>query len=992
MVTKILGVFFLIFQVKSNVSLSFASRCLDSCFSAWFAFVSLLRSKRFRYVFLLLVVFLFSFPQVFSYQEDYKVFTSGISTALVGGAITQNTLIIQNTGTVDSVYYLSLGGNAASFATLSEPMVTAKPGKTATVYLFFNPPSATEGTYQLTLTITTDFETTKVFSFPLTVSKGSPILVDFPYPSYENLPCSDTLYSLTIKNPNPYDDVYDIGIDGFTKDEYSLSASTLMIPAHSQTDVVFVLRPLCSRYGDLPGRVKIVSRTTKDTYFAPFLLHVRQEYDFSITPGSFRKAPESPFLVASFLATDWHQPYQACKEEGIRIPIKIENVMHFGNRYELSLPARSWLGITNTSIYVPAHDARIVELYVRNPSPGTYSIPIKATAMLGNVVQEKTLLVEVVACYQWDVVFDNFLSPVCEDYDDLSFTLTNKGSKDLTLGLEGEHLILQQDVVYLPAYEKKTITAEFYPVNASGTYSFSLLTFVLDTEDYAQNLTGSVTIVKEPECVVLDAEAFVKTNYYHHTTYDFVVWHKGITEAEYHAYVLTNHSWISLSPTSFTLGPGKRYHLPISVSAPADVPEGKYEFLLHISPITSEERFVFPGIVVLKHPSLFEQAWFWLNMNKVLGFMLLLFFLLLLLLLFLLLRWLFRTLRKTRKQQKQQEKVVSRKRAEQRKDKRKTSRTELWKALLGLLLLLFLIFLILVLLYVKGCVGEHEPAQPGEEDGEGIIIANDTSFFQTTTTTTTTLRLQEPVRNNTDAGNQTPEDGRISEDDQGSGASFLASLREIFKKVAGWFSAKSTEQDSLASSDDDNQTAVFIDNQTQGIVQEITSTTTTTVFSLEDLTLVEAVALSQEREDETILLDYLAKKDLTQERIFQIWAKNTNATFVLDEYFFDPDHDPLYYTYSLPQHVQVRLDQGVVTFIPPKDWKGVDEIVFKADDGKGGVSLSPTIYLIVTEPLHVQKLAASEFFSKYGWYLATAVLLGLFAVLFILAFSKKERA
>jgi hypothetical protein len=73
--------------------------------------------------------------------------------------------------------------------------------------------------------------------------------------------------------------------------------------------------------------------------------------------------------------------------------------------------------------------------------------------------------------------------------------------------------------------------------------------------------------------------------------------------------------------------------------------------------------------------------------------------------------------------------------------------------------------------------------------------------------------------------------------------------------------------------------------------------------------------------------------------IFMTEDEALEPAFNLDEFFHDPDHDALYYSYG-NQHVNVVIGNEyphMVSIIPPLDWHGTDTITFRANDPTGAL-------------------------------------------------------
>ena len=77
--------------------------------------------------------------------------------------------------------------------------------------------------------------------------------------------------------------------------------------------------------------------------------------------------------------------------------------------------------------------------------------------------------------------------------------------------------------------------------------------------------------------------------------------------------------------------------------------------------------------------------------------------------------------------------------------------------------------------------------------------------------------------------------------------------------------------------------------------------------------------------------------------------KNGKVFIDLNKHFKDIDNDELTYSVSPMENVDTLLKDGVVTFLPKKDFVGNDLVTFTADDGKDGVTTSPEITVKVLD-------------------------------------------
>ncbi len=90
------------------------------------------------------------------------------------------------------------------------------------------------------------------------------------------------------------------------------------------------------------------------------------------------------------------------------------------------------------------------------------------------------------------------------------------------------------------------------------------------------------------------------------------------------------------------------------------------------------------------------------------------------------------------------------------------------------------------------------------------------------------------------------------------------------------------------------------------------------------------------------------------------WDEDTvwpNA-FDLDNYFYDPEDDPITYNVTGNSTINVLINSQThtVSFSQPADWFGSEEVFFTADDGNGGVTNSNIVNLTVEDVFDFPKV------------------------------------
>ena len=111
--------------------------------------------------------------------------------------------------------------------------------------------------------------------------------------------------------------------------------------------------------------------------------------------------------------------------------------------------------------------------------------------------------------------------------------------------------------------------------------------------------------------------------------------------------------------------------------------------------------------------------------------------------------------------------------------------------------------------------------------------------------------------------------------------------------------------------------------------------------------------------------------------------EDTRFKLDLSDWFYDPDNDELQYSASEVDNLNLKKSGSLVTLTPEKNWYGTEEIVFYADDGKGGTAESRKFYIHV---LDKKEFFVQDFVLDYHIYLFIAVGLILLLIILFLVF------
>ncbi|MBW3019517.1 PGF-pre-PGF domain-containing protein, partial [Candidatus Woesearchaeota archaeon] len=83
----------------------------------------------------------------------------------------------------------------------------------------------------------------------------------------------------------------------------------------------------------------------------------------------------------------------------------------------------------------------------------------------------------------------------------------------------------------------------------------------------------------------------------------------------------------------------------------------------------------------------------------------------------------------------------------------------------------------------------------------------------------------------------------------------------------------------------------------------------------------------------------------------QEWKQDTQHTINLNKYFSDPDKDPLVFSSSPLENIDITLNNGIALLMPKKGWIGTEQVIFTADDGRNLSVESNEVQLRVSKKL-----------------------------------------
>ncbi|MEM4366437.1 MAG: hypothetical protein QXN46_02500 [Candidatus Woesearchaeota archaeon] len=98
----------------------------------------------------------------------------------------------------------------------------------------------------------------------------------------------------------------------------------------------------------------------------------------------------------------------------------------------------------------------------------------------------------------------------------------------------------------------------------------------------------------------------------------------------------------------------------------------------------------------------------------------------------------------------------------------------------------------------------------------------------------------------------------------------------------------------------------------------------------------------------------------------QTWPEDSITVINLTKYFKDPDGDQLTFSHTPLQHISIEITDGIANLIPEANWHGAEDVIFVAEDGKGGAIRSNAVRLTVLPKPELVPRPVELFFK--GWF------------------------
>ena len=498
-----------------------------------------------------------------AYQEDFEAFGAKKDINVCSCDLNTDSITLQNTGDVTSVYSLYNTGEVSNWVNMAPQVISLEPGEIKQVDRFIKVPCKKTGEYEFNTTIKTLFETEKVLEQKLTIQNCENVMINPHFTdTLSGCPCTPMQYSFDVINTGNHIETYEISVEPYS-DGISMSADLIVLePGEKQTIDVFINLE-CGQYGLKDFTFNAFAQGTGILGQTDFSLDIQKCYDFDI------------------LAAD---DYIVCQGVPNIIPIQIENKASVANDFiidaQASKGSNDWIQIETPTLSAWSRETVNSSILVTPPveTERTYSLTLNSLATRGEESRTKEIGIETEKCYDYELTEADYTmdSIACEEKNH-EFTLMNIGSRETTytIDLEGnDWLTTQNNQVKLGAGEQSTIIIKGNSPCETGDYLENIYVTIDDiNQTFLEEKTFSIK--SKEDAFLLDISNPDLTVGYDGGEKEIQVTNKGFEKASY-SIITTASDWITTDKSEFELGPGENTTLTLMAYPTEDIAKDVY--------------------------------------------------------------------------------------------------------------------------------------------------------------------------------------------------------------------------------------------------------------------------------------------------------------------------------------------------------------------------------------------------------------------------------
>jgi PGF-pre-PGF domain-containing protein len=270
----------------------------------------------------------------------------------------QTALTIKNTGNVPSAYDFIAEGEAKNWVQFEPQSLVLKPGETATVQEYLDVPCDAEDSF-VDITIAADEQELTLGQDIIVQTPNDIVLKPLAY-AHTILPCGEATFSLVLLNPAEFTETYALKVTDAPA-ETSLSDESITLLPHTNETITVAVRPKdCTLSGEFSPLLTVKTKKTR--------LQAELDLFLRINNSDIAKVAEGVDAIKASLAAQ-------------EAEIEIANTGDRTTTYLLNTKGAKWVAVKPEQITISAHDTKKAKLVLQPPAgttSGRYPVTIVA--------------------------------------------------------------------------------------------------------------------------------------------------------------------------------------------------------------------------------------------------------------------------------------------------------------------------------------------------------------------------------------------------------------------------------------------------------------------------------------------------------------------------------------------------------------------------------------------------------------------------------------
>jgi uncharacterized membrane protein len=451
---------------------------------------------------------------------------------------------VSNTANFQDSFTVSLSDTASKWAVSAPAGFSLKPGEFETVYVYVTPSrAALPGDYNLKV-MASSVSSVESAAALVTVKDCHSAQFDAANEDAQICSATSASYDLTLENTGKYTENFVLSLSGTGAKFSTLSDELIRLSAGESATLTVTATPPADQTGGFTVAVTAASQNSNAVAKQSLTLKSDACYDFSA---------DADVNYVSF-----------CENSEASIPLVVENSGSVDNRYSLSVEGPAWATVEDTSVAVPAGEARFtnVVLFPGFGVSGDYPVTVTIKGDKGSDTVEQEIVANIKSCHSADVKLSVVEDVMCPNTEILhTVSLVNTGEFDAKFAVNAvgaSFASLDADFIDLAAGESAEFNLMLSPKEAdAGSHTVVVAADAQEASKASAKAELDLTVASLENCFGVQTTAAlrkVEVAAGEPAVIPIIVENKGLENSTYDIEVSgTGAQFVQLNPASLVL-------------------------------------------------------------------------------------------------------------------------------------------------------------------------------------------------------------------------------------------------------------------------------------------------------------------------------------------------------------------------------------------------------------------------------------------------------